>query len=47
MKKLNIILEIDTKSLMAYCYEKPKKKIISYIFEWLVCNLKIYNGVKL
>jgi len=29
------------------CYKEPKKEVTSHIFKQLVCNLKIYNGIKL
>jgi len=29
------------------CYESPKKKIVFYIFEHLIHNLKMYNKVKI
>jgi len=29
------------------CYESPKKEIVSHAFEYLIYNLKIYNGVKI
>jgi len=29
------------------CYEEPKKEVTSHTFKQLVCNLKIYNGIKL
>ena len=29
------------------CYESPKKEITSHAFEWLIHNLKTYNGIKL
>jgi len=29
------------------CYKSPKKGIVSQAFEYLIKNLKIYNGVKI
>jgi len=29
------------------CYESPKKKIVSHVFEHLIHNIKSYNGVKI
>jgi len=29
------------------CYESPKKEIVSHVFEHLVQNLKLYNGIKI
>jgi len=29
------------------CYETPKKGIVSQAFEYLIQNLKMYNGVKI
>jgi len=28
-------------------YESPKKEIVSYAFEYLIYNLKLYNRVKI
>jgi len=32
---------------LARCYESPKKKLISHAFEYLIYNLKTYNGVEI
>jgi len=29
------------------CYESPKKELTSHTFEYLIYNLKSYNGVKI
>jgi len=34
-----------TKTLM--CYESPKKGVNSCMFEYLIYNIKLYNGVKI
>ena len=29
------------------CYKSPKKEIVFYVFEHLIYNIKMYNGVKI
>ena len=29
------------------CYESSKKEVVSHVFEHLIQNLKLYNGVKI
>ena len=29
------------------CYKSPKKRIVSQVFEYLIQNLKMYNGVEI
>jgi len=29
------------------CYESPKKKVISHMFEHLIHNIKTHNGTKI
>jgi len=33
--------------LLCACYESPKKEIVSHVFKYLICNLKLYNGVEI
>jgi len=30
-----------------YCYESPKKELTFHIFEYLIYNLRSYNGVEI
>jgi len=46
IKELNSILGINTELSTAYCYESPKKEMVSHAFKHFIQNLKSYNRVK-
>ena len=32
---------------LAVCYKSPKKELTSHVFEYLIYNLKLYNGIEI